>query len=403
MNTLRQIWALTWKDLRLLAGDRTAIVTLFILPALFLLVMSQALAGLYNRSQLPRVITLNADRGVVAAKILGRLSGSVRLEAAADRPAAEARLRSREAAAAVIFGEDFSRLVEGGGQPSVGFIVDPAAPRELLAPIQGAIRGAAERTLAEVVLPIRLRERVDDLAAQSPDPLVFLPLAGAFDNLQVGEVAIKEEYPSGSAPPAQRPSSLQQNVPAWTIFGIFFIVNALALSILRERQSGTLTRLAAAPLRIPVLLAGKLLPFYLINLVQAALMFALGIFGLGLVVGAQWPALILVTLAVAAVATSLGLLIATLFETPEQLGGIASVLVVVLAALGGILVPGFVMPELMRKLAALTPQYWALEGYQNVLLRNEGVVGVLPQVGVLLLFAIGLFLLATWRLGRAPV
>lgn len=123
-------------------------------------------------------------------------------------------------------------------------------------------------------------------------------------------------------------------------------------------------------------------------------MFALGILGLGLQVGGQWIALVAVTLAAAFVATSLGLLIATLFETPEQLGSIASVLVVVLAALGGILVPGFVMPEWLRKVALFTPQYWALEGYQNVLLRHSGV---LLEVGMLLGFGALFFGLATWR------
>lgn len=238
MNALRQIWALSWKELRILATDRTAIVTLFVLPTVFLLVMSLALSGLYNRNQRPRVLAINQDQGIVAGKILARLerTGTLELVAIANRQQAEQRLRNREAVAALIFAPAFSAQALRSADPQLVLLVDPAAPREVVLPVQGAISGAAARTLAEVVLPVQLRERFKRFAAQSSDPLSLLPLADAFEDLKVGEVPIQLELPAGSPPQAERPNSLQQNVPAWTIFGLFFIVNTLALSILRERE-----------------------------------------------------------------------------------------------------------------------------------------------------------------------
>ena len=404
----KQILALTWKDWKLLAADRASLIILFVLPTLFLFVMSLALQGLYDRTTPPLAIVVNLDRGPLAGRVIEQISvgGAVRLVSETSKERAKARIREREALSAIVFAADFSETVEAQANDpkravSMTVIDDPAAPLQVTAPIRGAVRGAAERAVAEAIVPMQLRARMEAFIRETGD-LSVLPLADSFRNLQVGAVRISSET-MNSKPERKQPGSVEQNVPAWTIFGIFFIVNTIALSLLRERQSGTLLRLQAAPLSPVVLLLGKLLPFYCINLLQAALMFALGHWGLQLRLGAHPAALIAITLAVALVATSLGLLLATCFASTEQLGSTASVLVVVLAALGGILVPSFVMPDFMQTLALFTPQAWALEGYQNVLLRGQDLLGVLPQVGVLLAFAGGLFAVAVWRLGRLLV
>ncbi|MBC8121301.1 MAG: ABC-2 transporter permease [Gemmatimonadaceae bacterium] len=409
---LQQIWALTWKDLKVLAVDRAALAILFLLPTIFLVVMNLALQGLYSQGNLPTVAVVNLDQGKTAERVLDQLtdSGSLRLERVRDRATAEERVKARSVVAAVLFDANFSRAVEAQatnrtGDIAIELIVDPAAPLQVVAPVRGAIDGAAAQTVAEEIIPMQLEDRLERVANSIEDPQarrllpeILGPMQQALQDLHGGQVKLKSTGPAGTVVGEKRPDSLQQNVPAWTIFGIFFIVNVLALSILRERQYGTFTRLQGLPLSPVVLLAGKLLPFYLINLVQAALMFAIGSGILKLDLGSSPLGLVAITLAVAGVATSLGLLLATFFETPEQLGGIASLLVVVLAALGGILVPTFVMPDFMRTIALLTPQSWALEGYQNILLRGGDVTSVLAPVGVLVLFAAGFFTIAVWRL-----
>ena len=75
-----------------------------------------------------------------------------------------------------------------------------------------------------------------------------------------------------TSPPGMRvkklPDVFQQNVPGYTIYGIFWIVSLLAVSVLREKQEGTFRRLLVAPMGRMVMLAGKLMPYYLINIVQ---------------------------------------------------------------------------------------------------------------------------------------
>ena len=96
-------------------------------------------------------------------------------------------------------------------------------------------------------------------------------------------------------------------------------------------------------------------------------------------------------------ATGLGLLIAALAKTQEQIGGLGTLLVIILAALGGVMVPRFIMPEFMQSIGLISPHAWALTAYQDVLVRGYGIEGVLPEVAALLGFAVVFFGIAVWR------
>ena len=108
-------------------------------------------------------------------------------------------------------------------------------------------------------------------------------------------------------------------------------------------------------------------------------------------------AIILVALATSAAATCLGLLVATLGKTPEQVGGLSTMLALTLAAVGGMLVPSFVMPEFMQTIGKISPHYWALTGFQDVIVRGLGAQDVLLESGVLIAFALVFFIFALWR------
>lgn len=204
------------------------------------------------------------------------------------------------------------------------------------------------------------------------------------------------------SPAPGRPNAVTHNVPAWTLFGIFFIASPLAASILDEKKLGTFRRLLAAPVSRPAVLIGKLVPYLLLNLAQVAVMFAVGVLVLPLLGAPRLQvshplALAAISVAASLSATGLGLLIASLARTTEQIGGLGTLLVVTMAALGGVMVPRSVMPESMRLLGNATPHAWALGAYQDVLVKGAGLGAVLPSIGVLLGFA-GLFLaFAAWR------
>ena len=201
------------------------------------------------------------------------------------------------------------------------------------------------------------------------------------------------------------PKPAQHNVPAWTIFAMFFIVIPLAGNIIKERESGMSLRLRTLPGSNLSVILGKAGVYFVVGMVQAASMLLLGmyilpLFGMAsLTVGSGLPALLIVTIAVSLAATGYGILIGTVSTTQEQSSIFGSISVVILAALGGIWVPIFMMTETMVKVSKLSPLNWGLNAYYDIFLRNEPVSGILHYALYLLAFAMAC-IMAAWLYNR---
>jgi ABC-2 type transport system permease protein len=178
----------------------------------------------------------------------------------------------------------------------------------------------------------------------------------------------------------------------------------LAANILEEKRLGTFRRLLAAPVPRWALMAGKLIAFVAINIIQVAVMFAIGVWLLprlgapSMSLGTHPEGLVVVTLAVALAANSLGLLLAALARTPAQSTGLGLIVVLTSAMIGGVMVPRFVMPPLMQTFGLISPHTWGLLAYQDVLMRGADVAAILPAIAILLGFAAAFFGVAVWRL-----
>ncbi|MCU7815806.1 MAG: ABC transporter permease [Candidatus Thiodiazotropha sp. (ex Lucinoma kastoroae)] len=203
------------------------------------------------------------------------------------------------------------------------------------------------------------------------------------------------------------PSSVQQSVPAWLIFSMFFVVIPISTTFLTEKQQGTLQRLKTMPIASGYLLLGKLVPYLIINTIQTLLMFLVGIHvvplvgGEGLTLGPNAILLLPMSLAVSLSAISFALLIATMVRSTEQattIGGISNLL---LAAVGGIMVPVYVMPGFMQTAAAFSPMNWGLEGFFDILLRQGDLPVLAPAIGKLLLLTLLLLMAAVFRFNRS--
>ncbi|MEN8180742.1 MAG: ABC transporter permease, partial [Pseudomonadota bacterium] len=198
----------------------------------------------------------------------------------------------------------------------------------------------------------------------------------------------------------EHPSSVQQSVPAWLIFSMFFVVIPISTTLLTEKQQGTLQRLRTFPAPGSYLLLGKLIPYFSINLIQTLLMLLVGIFvvpllgGVGLQLHGKIWLLLPLAMSISLTAISFALLIATRASSTEQATTIGGISNLILAAVGGIMVPTYVMPEFMRTAAGFSPMNWGLEGFFSILLRNGDLGAVAPEIAKLLLLAGGLFLLS---------
>ena len=265
----------------------------------------------------------------------------------------------------------------------------PAFRLAIHAALDKAISGAATKLLLSRLR--RLSGNQDDSAA-SPD--VRQILSG---------LSVREEAAGQNGKVAQHINSVQHNVPAWAIFGMFFIVVPLSGHIIREREEGSALRLRLIPGAATGAAIGRILANAFVCCLQFALMCAVGRWLLpftglpALSLGMHPAALLPVVAATALCATAYGNLIGMTFRSGGQALPFGAISIVILSALGGIWVPVELLPPAMQAIAKVSPLHWALQGIQSVLLRDGGIGDVLLPTAILLLLAAVMWALSLWR------
>lgn len=190
------------------------------------------------------------------------------------------------------------------------------------------------------------------------------------------------------------PNSVQHNVPAWSLFAIFFIVVPLSINIVKEKGQGTQIRLITNPVPYWILIAGKTATYLLICMIQFLLMVAVGIYVFPyldlpvLDVSGKMMLMLIVALFSGLAAIGFGILLGTVAKTQEQSAPFGATSVVILAAIGGVWVPVFAMPKIMQYVSHISPMNWGLNAFYDVLLRNGNFIDILPEIIFLLLFFI---------------
>lgn len=392
--------SLIQKEFALLGRDRHGLLVLFVMPALFILIMSLALRDEVNDQrgiEIPYPVVDRADNEVSHAlrERLRAIDGfRPRLVAETDRAAVVEGIARDQYKFGLIIPADFQqRVLNGKAREALPGLVElslgPGTDPQLRLLFRMVLEGAIRSLRADLL--------IDRLSfAPGSDPLE----AGTL--FPEGNVATSFATPSGEH--ERVPTAVQQSVPAWLVFAMFFVVIPLSTTFLVERQQGTLLRLATLGIPARLLLLSKVVPYFTINQLQMVLMVLVGMFLVPLLGGDALNApSSLAGLAIISVATSLAalgfaLLITTFARTHIQAttyGGIANI---ILGALGGIMVPRFVMPPVMQDIGLLSPMAWGLEGFLDIFLRRGDWTAPLGEAAGLALFGTIMLMLAARRL-----
>lgn len=373
--------ALIRKEFLALIRDPHGLVALFLMPVAFIVIMSLALKDYYNPQtrSLPYAL-LDLDHGAQAQTLAEQWQadhGVPRQVPEEWRPA----LLAGQVRYVLTIEPGFSEAIASPATPpgiKVRLLADPG--------LEHALFRGTEAELAAAVGELRanaIQER-------------FMGMVGK------GANAIRNLVSAERVATRVRPTAVQQNVPAWLVFGMFFVVTAIASLFVQEARDGTLARLQAigVPRRIQIL--AKALPYLGVNAVQAALMLAVGVWLMPLLggealqlAGIAWPALLLMLVTISFAAIGFALAIACLVRTHAQASALGATCNLLMAAIGGIMVPAFVMPAAMQAAAKWSPMNWALEGLLQVLLRSGDTLSVLPYAARLGGFAVLMWIAAT--------
>jgi len=372
--------ALIKKELLALTRDVHGLAALFVMPVMFIIIMSLALKDVYS----PPLRSLRyavdmRDRGELAQSLLRQWQRHH--DAPQPLPADwQARLRAGQLKYVLVLQAGLSEELALPSLPTqarIQLLAEPGIDGNLFSSLRAELSGTAGELKARTALA----------NTDAPPP----PTASM-------QTLVQAERFANRGP---RPSAVQQNVPAWLVFGMFFVIASLANLFVQERSTGALARLQSLGVPRGVLLAAKALPYLGVNAVQAALMLAVGVWLMPLIggealslAGIHWGALLAALGAVSLAAVGMALALACAVRTHAQASAIGPIVNVLMAAIGGIMVPKFVMPAFMQRLAELSPMNWGLEALLNVLLRGGDVASTLPHALRLSGFAAVMFAIA---------
>ncbi|MCK9611882.1 MAG: ABC transporter permease [Bacteroidales bacterium] len=265
---------------------------------------------------------------------------------------------------------------------------DPAVRNSLKALVDGAI-GQHSAVIVGKMLSGMYSEVLSD----------FLP-GGKKLNVNYPEmITVNRQYAS-EPDNSIIPNSTQHNVPSWTLFAMFFILIPLASSIIQEKDGGTYMRLVTMPSTYTTTFIGKITVYFIVCLLQVTILFSMGAYLIpyagipGLQLGSHFDALLLVVFTASYAAVAFGVLMGAFCTSYQQAASIGVILIIVLASMGGLWMPVYLMPKTFQHILVYSPLNWPLTSFYDLFLRDAGVKEVLPNVFKLFLFGTGCFIVA---------
>jgi ABC-2 type transport system permease protein len=374
--------AMLIKEFLLVGRDKHALAALFIMPAVFILIMSLALKDVMNEDKsLMTYAVVDQDLTAASEALTTKLST---IKTLTQHP---------------LSSNDYLSPEEEGVQ----FIIDiPDGFYQDERPLKIGVAADTSPSLLTIfknqIALSWMGNKLDEVNSANQDNFDFLDDDSAdnsFDESSLMEI----QYAKLSQD--EKPTSTQQSVPSWIVFGLFFVIIPMSTIFISERKQNTLMRLSTMNLSLAALFGGKILPYMLINQVQVWLMIGVGmyivpLFGAApLTIGGSVFGLVLVSLSLSLSAIGLSILIATVVDSIEQATTIGGIINILLGAIGGVMVPKFVMPEAMQTFSNISPMSWGLEGFLDIFLRRGSVMDVLNEAMALTLFGVVSLLIAS--------
>ena len=414
------IWNFIKKDWAVFFRDRGAMLWLFILPVLFIVIfsglarMSLGSAGGEEEETRSPINVVNLDsEGELAQDLVERLDAAEGFRVVLlEQEAADQAIERFKINRYLQIPADFTEKLRQGEHVSLTLITHPNADISATQTLMDIISGVADDLSLELQILDGIR-LMGEMQADNPD-------AQNVFTVERVEAQAREQFEDSRTRPLvainERPPDVVEEetpvidlsytfVPGICVLFVFLSSTAVARSLFDERKSGTLRRLMSAPLNRATLLAGKMVPVFLLTLIQIIVIFATGALLLPLLGWVRLPigenpfAWAVTSMLIALCSTCLGVMISTLARTEGQVSGISNALLWVAGFLGGAIFPAVFLQQipLMNIVMKLVPQSWAITAYYDVLTRGKGLVDIWPNLLIILGFSVAFFAIGVRR------
>ena len=389
-----KLWVSIKKEFFLLASDRIGLALMFLMPTILVFLMTivqDSTFRLVNENKMD-VLVVNNDQGEQGAALVELLRESKMFVIETNNGLPESKvpkaLLEEDKIVALYIPEDFSERLESKARrlsglmleefglepeapypdrtapPPVTFYHDPVLQENYTASLVNVVHSFLDILESEILIAALYH----DLGAENTS-----------DSLRAEMMATRvpiQAVPAKENNDMTIPNATQHNVPAWTIFAMFFMVAGLGGNIVSEKVSGSFMRLKTMPTSFRVVLGGKVIVYMAAGVLQTLIIFSIGSFifpylDLPPLSFPDNPLPFMVMIVMSAMAAvSFAMMIGALTNSYTQANGLGSVLVVIFAGLGGIWVPYFVMPDYLQTAALFSPMYWCLEGFYVLFLKG---------------------------------
>lgn len=392
------------KDFLVLLRDKVGLLLMFVMPVL-LAVLITAIQNntfkLVNDNKIPLLVS-NHDTSALSREFVHLIaqSGAFEIkEVSASLPDAglEDRMYAKDALVALKIPADYSRMVSAKASyfskrvfSDLGFSADssltapPAAlPVEVLyhpvlqESFRQSVQGSLDAALQVQANKVLIRELYSSVNGQKNPELTE-------DEMRKNQTVLSERVINRNGQ-SSIPNATQHNIPAWTVFAMFFVVVSMGSSLVKEKLNGSFLRLRTIPSSYLFSLLSKQLVYVLVTSLQVAVIFAIGIFifphlGLpALNMPAHPLAVVVVSLICGWCAVSYAQCVGVFAASQEQANGFGAVTIVIFAAIGGLMVPEFAMPSSFAPLIKLSPLHWCLQSYYGLFLEGGSFSDILPN------------------------
>jgi ABC-2 type transport system permease protein len=398
-----KLWATIKKDTRILLRDKIGIALMFVMPIILVVVVTSiqnSTFQLVGKNQLP-ILVMNNDTGQSSAqmiKAIGEIGMFRVLKMPKNGSKIADEMHNTDAMLGVVIPANFStrvaaksKSVADKAMSSFGLAGDstkktvgdvdpltlyynPVLQESLRLSVKGALQSALQMTESRQTLRtlyFSINEK---------------PLPEKLENDMLNNRTPINEMPVSKDGVKSAPNATQHNVPAWTIFAMFFVIMSLGGSVVREKVSGSYIRLKTLPTSYHVALISKQVVYLGVTMVQATVIFSIGIWlfpyiGLpALNPPSDLLALIITTLICGWCAVSYSICVGVYSDTQEQSNGFGAISIVILACIGGLMVPSFAMQGAFKTAADISPMHWCLQAYYTLFLEGGKLKDILNNL-----------------------
>ncbi|MHA4842966.1 ABC transporter permease [Flavitalea antarctica] len=411
-----KLYATILKDLRVLLRDKVGLTLMFLMPvvlAIVITIVQNSTFEMVNNNKIAMILC-NKDTGDAAKQLdlaiekVGMFN-VIRVPSTENEKQISERMGSKDALVAIVIPPTFTAElaarteevaaralkdvntdttytppVTNGDIGPITLYYHPVLQASFRQSIQGALKSTLQIVESRQIVRNLYQNLNDD---QIPDTLE--------NQIITNQVPITE-IPVSRDGSRSIPNASQHNIPAWTVFAMFFVVISLGGSVVREKLSGSFLRLKTLPTNYLIALVSKQLTYIVVTFFQALVIFSIGILlfpMLGLPklnLPADIGGLIIVTLMSGWCAATYAIFVGVITKTQEQANGLGAVSIVLLAAIGGILVPSFAMPSSFRIIMQLSPLHWCLEAYYGLFLEGGKLKDILINILPLLIITLAI-------------